>query len=195
MSDAYTFDLDRKQWIESFDNPVPLKTFFPVWGYGDVRAITVTFVRRAGNSVTVEQSLVSAQLGIGTPGGTVLTTATAGTPSAAFAYPFSVNMAQAAVNTYLGSALSKKAPLEFRLSDATGPQRYQTQVTILQQLISDSVSDPIAPEVALTRNEASGIYVPKEWPAGMRMIVTDEATGERLAMYVNNRQVQFDLLG
>lgn len=176
MAEEYTFNLTTKRWIESYSNPEPLSTGFPIWGYGDTRSINVTFVTQNGIDVQVVTSLLSARLGIASAAGaTVLTSATAGTPSAAWAFPFTVDMAQSGINTFLGSLTERMAVLEFRLADVIGPRRYQTQVKILQQVLSDTASDPIAPEVALTRNEAAGIYVPKEWPAGMRQIVTTDS--------------------
>jgi hypothetical protein len=194
MAEDYYFDLTNNEWIESIENPEPLRTGYPEWGAGDVREATVTFVRRNGISVIVEQSLTAAQIGVaGTLGGAVLTSATAGTPSAAWAYPFTINFAVAAVTSFIGTTEDKTGHLEFRLSTTAGPKRHRTRVRMMAQVLSDAVADPIAPEVALTRNEAAGIYLSKDGAAGeFKKWTSPDGTITKIQYLGNDGQMHFD---
>jgi|GEM_PF-6147957 len=191
MAEHYVFNRMDGVFVKSVSEPTPVDP--PEWARGDVKSITVTFVDPLPRGrVSVVTSIVGAQLGLGTPGGTVLTSATAGTVDASFAYPFTVSLNLAAIGTFLGSELRKSTTIEFRVSDSTGPNRYHGTVILLQQLLSDTVADPAPPEVALTRNEAAGIYTPKEWPAGMRQIMTTDS-GRRFLVYPHDDgRFQFD---
>lgn len=191
MAENYFFNRRDRYFVRSVEEPVRIDP--PEWGYGDVKAITVTFLDPTPRGrAEVVTSLTGVQLGIGTPGGTVLTSATAGAASASYAYPFTVALNLSAVNTFLGSELRRSTTLEFRVSDTTGPNRYRGSIFLLQQLLSDAVADPAPPEVALSRNEAAGVYVPKEWPEGMFMVATATG-GRRFSIYPHpDGRFQFD---
>lgn len=191
MPENYFFNRRERFFVKSVEEPTRIDP--PEWGFGDVKAITLTFVDPISRGrVQVVTSITSAQLAIGTPGGTVLTSATASGVDASFAHAFTVPLNIAAIDTFLGSDLKKPTTIEFRVSDSTGPNRHQGAVVLIQQLISDTIVDPSPPEVALGRNEAAGIYTPKEWPAGMRQIVTTDS-GRRFMVYPHDDgRFQFD---
>jgi hypothetical protein len=191
MADSHVFNLTTGKWLRSSTDPTPIDP--PAWAYGDTRSVEITFVRSGeGARVSVVQSLVSAQLILGSPG-SVLTSATAGTPTAAFAYPFTVVMG-AAVNTFLGQATSKYTTIEFKLTDAVGAARYHGSLKVLQQVGSDALADPVTGDTALGFNQAQGIYISKEPDSGTRMIWTDESTGQRYSVGFSNGQFQANLL-
>jgi hypothetical protein len=197
MPDSYTFDLDAKQWIESLENPEPRA--FPEWGYGDNRSITVTFARRAGSSMVAETAIASAKIGIkATIAGSILTTAVSGTPSAAYAHPFTVNLTDSAIDTAIAAMSQEPGTfiLEFRITGADGGiNRYRTKVLLARQVNTDSNVPPAAPERSYSTSESDGLYVTKHIPPGMRLIFTDEGTGEKVGLYIANRQPIVELLG
>jgi hypothetical protein len=197
MPDSYTFDLDAKQWIESLENPEPRA--FPEWGYGDNRSITVTFARRAGSSMVAETAIASAKIGIkATIAGSILTTAVSGTPSAAYAHPFTVNLTDSAIDTAIAAMSQEPGTfiLEFRITGADGGiNRYRTKVLLARQVNTDSNVPPAAPERSYSTSESDGLFLTKHIPAGARIVMVDEVTGEQVTLYVSARQVKVDLLG
>jgi hypothetical protein len=146
----------------------------------------VTFVDPTPKGkVEVVVTPLSVQLGIGTPGGTILTSATSTGASAAYAYSFTVPLNIAAINTFLGTDTRKQTTLEFLATDSTGPNHYQTALVLRQQLLSTAVVDPSPPAVGISLETASGVFVPKEWPAGMVMVAVSQS-GRRFAISVHD---------
>lgn len=191
MAESYFFNRKERFFVRSVEEPTRIDP--PEWGYGDVKAITVTFVDplpRGRVSVVVDP--VSVQLGIGTPGGSVLTSATASTPSSASAYPFTVPLNIAAINTFLGSDTRKQTTLEFLITDSTGPNHYPTALFIRQQLLSTSVVDPAPPAVGISVETASGLFVPKSGVAGEARILRSPLGYRVLEYYGDDKQMHWD---
>jgi len=177
------YNLSTRQWVASFDSPN--QTANPTWGYGDARDFSVTFLQNTGaRSVEVVQSVVGVQIALSDPStpGTVLTSATAGT-AVNNAFPFVLNLTGAGMATFMSGVVTpKNALLEFRVSTALGTNRYGSTIAVRPQQISDVTADPAAADRAIGFNEAGGIFVPKEWPAGMRMVMTTDS-GRRFLFY------------
>lgn len=193
MAETYFFNRRDRYFVRSVEEPTRVDP--PEWAFGDVKSIAVTFLdpTSRGRSEVVT-SLTGVQIGIGTPGSTVVTSATAGTPSASFAYPFTIALNLTAVNNFLGSELRKQATLEFRVSDATGPNRYRATIFLLQQLLSDAVVDPAPPELALGQNQARGIYVAQDGVAGASRILRSPSGYRVLEYYGDDKQMHYDPL-
>lgn len=190
MAEKYYCNISTGRWIRSPDDPVDVKA--PSWGYGDVKSIGVTFCENApGRAVTVVSRFTSAQLGVGTIGSAAITSATAGSPTSN-EFPFTVPLNLAAVLSYLGGSASRGATIEFLLSDATGPNRYHFDLTIKGQILTGSTQDPTPPEVAVGRNEAAALYVPKVGVAGGGFTLKNSA-GEEFFVYMgDDRQLHAD---
>jgi hypothetical protein len=189
------FNLSTLQWVQSFDSPNQVNS--PTWGQGDARDFQVTFVESiSATKVAVVESVVSAQVGLSNPAtpSTLLTSATAG-PAVNNAFPFVLNITGAGVTTFMnGETQAKNTLLEFRISTTLGTNRYRSQVFLSPQQITDATGDPAPPDRTLGFDEARGLYVPKEWPVGMRMIVTDEVTNQLYSVGFANGQFQANLL-
>lgn len=177
----WVFNISTEQFARSVTQPTPVA--HPRLFYGDVKSIGVIFIENAGdNKVSVVQTFTAVQVGIGNVGSSPASTATASAPNASWEYPLTLPLNLAAVSSLIVGNTKTLVDFEFRVVDVTGPNRYQAKVYIAPQLISDTVADPIAPEVALSRNEGAALYVPKEWPAGMRMAATTDS-GRRFLVY------------
>lgn len=88
------------------------------------------------------------------------------------------------------------ALLEFELNDGGYLQSHDVGVIIRHQLITNTLVDSTAPDTALGKQEAAGLYVPQIWPEGFQMIVTDnDGSGRRYAVYVYAGALRFDPIG
>ena len=192
--ESYYFNLSSRKWVKSFDDPG--ETVAPQFGNTDSRDFGVTFLQSiAGSGVQVQASVVAAQIYIADPAtpGTVITSATAGTASNN-EFPFVLSIT--GFTTFLsGVTKPKQALVEFRVTTASGVNRYVTYCFIAPNTSSDVVADTSAADRALGASEAAGIYVPKQWPQGMALIVTDEDTGELLQIRIKSREFKFEPLG
>lgn len=190
----YYFDIAIRQWVRSFDEPFPIDP--PVWGNTDSRDFGVTFLMTTGaQSAAVLIAVVGASIHISDPAtpGTVITSVTAG---AAANNEFPFVLAITGFTTFLsGKTTPQRAIAEFRIVTASGVNRYGTEVYIRPNQSTDVTADTSAADRALGTNEAAGVYVAKEWPAGGFMIVQDETDGSRYQVRVVNKQFKFEPLG
>ncbi len=149
----------------------------PVWFYGDTKHLVITFVQNADLSGTVSimpATGIGLQIGAGTPGGTVLTTATSA-PAVGDVYTVDLPMNTSAINTALTAAggVALNTTFEFKTSDGTYTQRYEIPLVIRAAVLTDVVTDVPPPDVAIGGNAVRATYVPKVWAAGDFMIMTD----------------------
>ena len=192
--DTYTFDITRKYWVRSFDDPG--QTDAPVVGYKDNHDFGVVFVRRlTGEQVEKVPDIVGAQLGLAVST-TKVTSATAGTVSN-YVFPFVLPVIDSSGST-LATLMSGKTTrqsllAEFKLTTSAGTNRYYTQIWVAPQINVDAEPDPSISEPAVTMSEVRGVMLPKQWPLGLRMLVYDEATGEQGELYYSNREWKFDV--
>jgi hypothetical protein len=191
MAENYFFNRLDRYFVRSVGEPTRIDP--PEWGYGDVKAITVTFVDPTPKGrVEVVTSLSAVQVAIGTPGSAPITTATATTPSAAFAYPITIPLNVAGVNTFLGSELRKAATLEFMVTDSVGPNRYRSTLYIFQQLNTGAVADTAPGDSALGVQQARGIYVPQDGVAGASRVLRSPSGYRVLEYYGDDKQMHYD---
>lgn len=150
----------------------------PIWYNGDTKHLVITFVQNAALTGIVSimpATGIGLQIGVGTPGGTVLTSATS--PAAVSdVYTVDLPMNTAAIATALAAAggAALGTTFEFKTSDGVYTQRYEIPLVIKAAVLTDTVTDTPAPDVALGGNAARATYVPWVWPAGGRMLVTDD---------------------
>jgi hypothetical protein len=188
------FNLSTLQWVQSFDSPNQINP--PTWGNGDARDFSVTFLRQlTARTVDVVQDVVSVQFALSDPAvpGTPLTSATAGT-AVNNAFPFVINLTGGMATFMSGKTAAQNVIAEFRVASAAGSNRYGTTVNVRPQQISDVTADPASADRPLGKDEASGIYLPKQVPTGARMIWTDEETGQMYSVGFANGQFRSDLL-
>ena len=163
MATELVFDITNQQFLQSVTQPAVINT--PLWFYGEVKHLSIKFVRRtAANTVTVVSGTgVAMQMALGNlTGPTVYTSATA---SAAvddwFAVTLQLNVA--GVQSALGSNIRISAVVEFQLTSvASEPEKYQSTINISQRLISTSLVDPPAGDAAIGGAEARTLFVPRD---------------------------------
>lgn len=179
--DHYFFNLSPNEfgWVQSVEQPSRIDA--PVFGYGDLRDFGVTFVWKTsqGRAEKVTDGL-SARIGLSnaSTGAVLEPAATAGTPDN-YEFPFELPVS----GTNMAALMSGKTDkVLVRCEFKVNSNRYYSHLYIAPQIISDATPDPTATEPATTMSEVAGVFVPKEWPAGMRMTVTDEATGVKYSI-------------
>lgn len=177
------FDITNNKFVQSAEQPSFINV--PVFFADDTKHLLIQFVERISSSAVavVSGTGITLQIAIGDPATspTVDTSATAGAADASHTFTVDLPMNVAAVQTALGANRSVTRTLEFRTSDATGAQRYQTSVTVAQRLITGTLSDPAAPAVAISGAEALATFVPRDgsnstYPCPFFIMVDEEDT-------------------
>jgi hypothetical protein len=172
------FEIRSRQFVRSHESPTPIPP--PVWGHGDTRDFGVTFLQRVSlTSYQVIQSVVSAEVSIAalTAPNTILTSYTAvGATNNEF--PFLLNCATP-LTALMGSATEdQQVRGMFRLITTAGEARYPFDLFIAPRGPTATTVDSTAEDPGLTKNTATGLFMPKEVPPGTRWVWTDEVTGE-----------------
>ena len=161
FDERLTFDITNQRFVLSVSQPVFITA--PEWYVGDVRSIQIQFVRRtSGQAVeVVSGSGITLQVALGSPGvtPTVYTSATAGVADSSHTFTVSLPLNVAGVVTAIGSSASISAQLEFKSTDGASPMRYRTTVTIKQNVISATLTDPTPSPVAISSAEAYSAFV------------------------------------
>lgn len=192
--ETYFFNLSSPAdgWVNSFEQPTRVDA--PIFGLNDNRDFEVVFLRQVSvSAVEKVQDVVSARIGLAN-GATALTSATAGTPDN-LAFPFVLPVTSAALTTFMsGKTVKQRVDAEFKITTALGTNRFFTYLYVAPQILSDAVPDPAVEEPAITMSEASGVFVPKEPPVGMRMLWTDETTGQRYSVGFRDGKFVGDIL-
>ena len=191
--DHYFFNLSPNEfgWVLSVDQPTRIEP--PVFGYGDLRDFGVTFVWKnaTGRAEKVVDGL-SARIGLSnaSTGAVLEPAATAGTPDN-YEFPFSLPISGALIAALMSGRTEKLlVRCEFKVNN----NRYYSSLYIAPQILSDATPDPTATEPATTMSEVAGVFVSKEWPVGMRMIVTDEVSGVKYSIGFANGDWQRDII-
>ncbi len=197
--ESYCFDISSQppRFVRSFDDPSPID--FPIFAHTDSRDFGITFIKRATTrKVQVIEATFGAAFVLTDPANnaTVLCQATAGAASGN-EYPFVLNLSSAALTTFMTGVVSapKLSDCQIKLTTANGPNRFDTKLMIAPAKAADVAIDSAAPDRGIGFNEAAGIYIPKEWPAGGFMIVRDEADGAMFQVRVFNKQFRFEPIG
>lgn len=182
------FDITTQSFITSLTQPSAINT--PAWYADDIKHLSITFARRSSaNTVSVVSGTgITLQIAIGDPASspTVDTSATAAAADANHAFVADLPLNVAAIQTALGTNDEVTRILEFRTSDASGSQRYQTPIRIKQRLITGTLQDPAAPAVAISGSEAFSSFVPRDgsntsYPnSGFIMVDSDDTTKKYL---------------
>lgn len=158
------FDITNNKFVQSVEQPSFVNQ--PVFFADDTKHLLIQFVERDSSSTVsvVSATGITLQVAIGdtAPPLTVDTSATAGAADAAHIFTVDLPMNVAGVQSALGSNKSVNRTIEFRTSDATGAQRYQSPVTIVQRLITGTLVDPAPPAVAISGAEALATFVPRD---------------------------------
>jgi len=192
--ETYFFNLSSplEGWVRSFEQPSRVDA--PVFGLNDNRDFEVVFLKQVSVAVAEKVlDVVSARIGLAN-GITALTSATAGTPDN-LAFPFVVPVASAALTTLMsGKTTKQRVDAEFLITTALGTNRFYTYLWIAPPILSAAVPDPSVDEPATTMSEVTGVCVQKEPPVGMRMIWTDETTGQKYSVGFRDGQFKGDIL-
>jgi len=158
------FDVDSEAFIRSLAEPSVISP--PAWYADDIKPLRFQFVNRtSATQVTVRSGAgISLRIAVGDPAPTpvVDASATAGSPDASHIFPVTLGLNVAAVQTALGSADTVTRILEFRWSDGTNPQRWETPIRLKQRIITDALADVPAPAVAISSVEAQSLFVPRD---------------------------------
>lgn len=94
-------------------------------------------------------------------------------------------------NLFSSQTADVEALLEFELNDGGYFQSLDIPATIRHQLITNALIDTPAPDSALGKAEAAGLYVPVVRPAGYREIWTNDEGGQVL-VYMAGGTLHFD---
>jgi hypothetical protein len=179
-------------WVRSFEQPTSIDP--PIFGLNDNRDFEVVFLKQVSVSrVEKVQDVIGARIGLAN-GATALTSATAGAADN-LAFPFVLPISGSNINTLMtGKTVKQRVDAEFKLTTALGTNRFFTVVYIAPQINSDAVPDPAIEEPATTMSEVKGVCVQKEPPVGLRMIWTDETTGQKYSVGFRDGQFKGDLI-
>ncbi len=158
------FELANSVFVQSVESPNQINP--PLFYADDVKPILLKLVRRISASTVevVDLTGVSLQVAIGTPAvsPTVFTSATAGTVDGSGFLPITLPFNVAAVHTALGTSLEISATMEFKVTIGATPQRYQIKVPVRQRLITGTLQDPAAPDIAASIGEIQALMVPRD---------------------------------
>jgi hypothetical protein len=194
--DTYTFDITRRIWVRSYDEPSQVDA--PVFGYKDNHDFGITFIRRlTGQEVEKVPGIVSVQFGlaVGTTKVTSATSSTADNYVFALVIPVIDSSGSTLATLMSGVTVKQQLLAEFKLTSSLGTNRYYTNVFVAPQINVDAIPDPAVTEPAVTMSEVAGVMTPKQWPAGMSMIIPDRLTGELMEWYIENREWKYNILG
>lgn len=182
------FNISTGQFVLSAANPSAVAG--PLLYGGDTgRHFSITFVQNTdvfGRVEIVPSAGTGLQVGIGTPGGTPLTSATAETP-VSDAYPVTLPMNTSTLVAAIAAAYPSPfdTTLEFRTTGADS-QRYQTPIRIFRALLSDVLIDTPAPDTAIGIAAANAAFVPQDGPAGGYFVLRSAAGGLRARVYLGD---------
>ena len=197
--ESFYFNLTTREWALSFDEPTPVNP--PVFDDGDTRDFGVTFLQTIGSgngssSVRVVQSVVAARFSISNPS-TPASPITSVSSSGSSTNDFALLLPMPGFTSFLsGVSLSspKLAICQFLITTATGQNSYDGLIFIRPSQYTGSAPTATPPQRFLDSDELAGAFMPKEVPAGTRMIWTDEVTGQKYAVGFANGQLRADLL-
>jgi len=163
MATELFFDITSQAFVQSVAQPVIINP--PAWYVGDIKHLSVKFVRRTStNAVSVVDGTgVTMQMAIGTPASSpdVDTSATAASADSDNFFAITLLLNVADIVSTVGSSLQVTRTLEFMLTVAGEPERYQTQITLKQRLISGTLVDPAPPDVAVSSAQMLATMVPR----------------------------------
>lgn len=198
---ALIFDLTNQQFIQSLTQPTIVNTL--AWFYGDVKQLSIRFVKRtSANAVEVMSGTgVTMQMAIGAPAvsPTVDTSATAAAADGNDAFAVTLYLNVAGVATAIGANSQVARTLEFSLTTSAGPERYQVIIYIKQRLITGTLTDTPAPDVALGSNQALSIFVPRDgsqtgYENSGFVMVDEEDTTKRYFLSIRAGQLHVEAL-
>ena len=189
-----TFNLSTGRFVRSSTSPTP--TDFPIFGYGDLRDFSITFVSAVSDTrVEVVQSVTSAKITLSNPATLAEWTSADASAAVNNAFPFLLPVVSSNLTTFMsGKLTNQQSYCEFLLGTASGSNRYGSFVFIKPQLNTGVTAVAVVNDVALGKQEAQGIYIAKEVPQGTRMIWIDESTGQQYSVGFNNGQFLAELL-
>lgn len=178
------FELTNSVFVQSV--AAPNQVAAPVFYADDVKPILLKLLRRisSGTVEVVDLTGVTVQIAIGTPAvvPVVITSATSGTVDGDGFLPISLPFNVAGVAAALGSLLEINPTVELRVLSGATPQRYQCKVTLRQRLITGTLADAVAPDIATSIAEVLSLCVPRnganaEYPcSSFVMLDEDDAT-------------------
>lgn len=158
------YELTNQVFVQSVEAPNQVNP--PLFYADDVKPIKLKLLRRISAQAVevVDLTGVGVQMAIGNPAAspTVFTSATAGSVDGDGFLPISLPFNVLAVQTALGTSLEIQATMELRVLTGTTPQRYQTKVPIRQRLITGTLTDPAAPDIATSLSEVLSQMVPRD---------------------------------
>ena len=159
------FELTQGVFVQSVAQPNQINS--PIFYQYDVKPLLLKFLRRisATSVEVVDLTGVTVQMGIGTFASgvfTVITSATSSTVDGNGFLPISMPFNVAGVTTALGTAKAINPDLEFRIVSAAAPERYQTSCILRAAMITGTLADPVAPDVATSLGEVMALMVPRD---------------------------------
>ena len=177
------FNITTLRWVISPTAPREIADYQVA--HGDARDFGVTFIQQADQySVQVLQSVVAVSLYLSDPltPGTVMTSYTAG-PAVNNEYPFILPITGAAIDTFMsGVTEPKAAAAQFRITTASGENRYNGTIYIAPKQGTSTTADPAAPDPAISKSEALGLFPTKERAPGS-FDIWPTTTGRRFKVY------------
>jgi len=195
------YELTNQVFVQSVESPNQINP--PLFYADDVKPIKLKLVRRTSAQAVevVDVTGVGVQIAIGTPAAapTVFTSATAGSVDADGFLPISLPFNVLAVQTALGTNLEISATMELRVITGATPQRYQTKVPIRQRLITGTLVDPPAPDIATTLAEVQSQMVPRDgsnatYPCSSFIMIDEEDTTKQYRFSIRAGQAHIEPL-
>lgn len=133
----------------------------------------------------------SCQVAIGVIGATPHTSATLSVTtdsSGLTVFSGTLPMNVAAITGLFTGSETVTRTFEMQITDSTGVQSYKQSVTLQDELIASSLTDPAVPDVALGKAEAANLYVKLgENNAGVGPILVSADGTQKAMLYLDNQ--------
>lgn len=183
---SLTYNISTNSLVKSATQPGAVGAIS--WFSADTKNLVIQFVQDAepGKVTVVPATGIGLQVAIGTPGGTVISSATA--PPAVsdfYTVPLPLNTS-AMVAALVASPGGFPTTFEFRTSDGSIPQRYEFPLTIKPALISDTLTATAPPDTAIGVNAANSTFVRKLGVQGDFQIWTSPDGLKTSKVYLGN---------